>query len=419
MRIKMFSGVTGLSACLLAAGFCTTTAQDWPQWRGPNHDGCSPESGLLKEWPAGGPKLAWKATGLGAGYAGLALVGDRIYTLGDKDGNSTALALNRADGKLVWAAKVGKAGAPGWGGFAGPRSTPTFDDGRLFTLGHYGEVAAFDAATGKELWRADYVKDLGGKMPEWAFSESLLVDGDRVVGTPGGEQGTLVAFDKKTGKVLWRSKEFTDNAQYSSVIGVTHGGVRQYIQMTDKSVAGVAANDGRLLWKAPRKGSTAVIPTPIFDEGRLYVTSGYGIGCNLFKVTAQNGAFQAEQVYANKVMVNHHGGAILVKGHVYGYSDGKGWTCQNLATGEAVWQDKESLGKGSLTYADGCFILRQEDKEGTVALIEATSAGYKEKGRFDQPDRTDKNSWTHPTVAGGKLYIRDQDLLLCYDLKAK
>jgi outer membrane protein assembly factor BamB len=338
--------------------------------------------------------------------------------LGDKGENSFVIALNRKDGKAEWATKLGRAGAPGWGGYAGPRSTPTVDGNLVFAVGQWGEVLCLDTS-GKELWRKDLTKDFGAKLPEWGYTESPLVDGNNVILTPGGPQGAIVAMNKKTGKVVWQSKEFKDAAQYSSLIAVQINGVRQYIQLTDASVAGIAPADGKLLWRAPRRGATAVIPTPIYFDNFVYVTSGYGIGCNLFKVTKSSGEFSAEQVYANKVMVDHHGGVIRIGENVYGHSDGKGWTCQALKTGAPVWQEKQKLGKGSIAYADGRFYLRSEEKKGTVALIEASPEGYKEHGRFDQPDRSEKESWAHPVIAGGKLYLRDQDLLLCYDLKAK
>jgi outer membrane protein assembly factor BamB len=185
------------------------------------------------------------------------------------------------------------------------------------------------------------------------------------------------------------------------------------------NVVGVAAADGKVLWRARRKGETAVIPTPIYGAGCVYVTSGYGVGCNLFKITSRDNKFTAEQVYANHVMVNHHGGVIKVGDYVYGYSDSKGWTCQDFKTGEAKWQEKEKFGKGSIAYADDRLYLRLEEKAGSIALIEASPEGYKEHGRFDQPDRSGKNSWPHPVIANGRLYIRDQDLLLCYDVSGK
>lgn len=407
-------------AVALTALTTTVHGGDWPQWRGPNRDGLSPDTGLLKSWPEGGPKLVWKATGIGGGFGSVAIVGERIYLQGDQGAETAVSALELATGKLVWSTQFGKAGAPGWGGFAGPRCTPSLDEGLLYAIGQFGEVGCFEAATGKLVWQKDYEKDFGGKRPEWGFSASPLVDGDQVLVTPGGDGGNVVALNKKTGALLWRSKDYTDNHHYASLIPVEIGGVRQYLQLTEQSVAGIAAKDGRLLWKTPRRGATAVIPDPVYHDGHVYVTSGYGIGCHLFKISASGGSFSAEQVYANKVMVTHHGGVVRVGDHLYGYSDGKGWTCQNFKTGEAVWQEKEKLGKGSIGYADGLLILREEKKgKGAVALIEATPEGYKEKGRFLPPDQSGKENWPHPVVFGGRLYLRDQDVLLCYDVSGK
>jgi outer membrane protein assembly factor BamB len=402
---------------LFLAGAALAVASDWPHWRGPNRDGVSTETGLLKAWPAGGPPLVWKAAGLGEGYSSVSIVGDRIFTLGDRNGSSFVIALNVGDGKPVWSAKLGRAGAPGSPAFEGPRATPTVDGELVYAVGQWGELVCLETATGKELWRKDYLKDFGGQLPNWGFAESPLADGDQVVVTPGGAQGAVVALNRKTGAVTWHSKEFTDSPHYASLLLAQIGGVRQYIELTPASVAGIAAADGKLLWRAPRRGQTAVVPTPIYHDGFVYVTSGYGVGCNLFSITPAAGKFTAQQIYANKVMVNHHGGVIEVGDYLYGYSDGKGWTCQDFKTGEARWQEKDKLGKGSLVYADGHLYLREENKSGTVALIEATPDGYKEHGRFAQPQRTDKNSWAHPVIAGGKLYLRDQDLLLCYDVK--
>jgi outer membrane protein assembly factor BamB len=412
--LKLLTVLTVLS--VTTASLAATA--DWPVWRGPNRDGQSPDTGLLKEWPKDGPRLVWKATGLGSAYATVSVVGDRIFTAGDKGDESFVVALDRASGKTLWSVKLGKAGAPGWGGFAGPRAQPTVDGERVYAVGQYGEVLCLDAASGKEIWRKHYVDDFGGQMPEWGYSGMPLVDGDRVIFAPGGSRGDLVALDKKTGELVWQSKQLTDGIHYATPVLAEIGGVRQYIQLTDASVGGVAAEDGRLLWKVVRKGATAVIPTPIYRDGYVYVTSGYGVGCNLFKVDADGGKFSAKQVYANKILVNQHGGAILVGEHVYGHSDSKGWTCQELVSGKVAWQSKK-LGKGSLIYADGMFYLREEGGKGTVALIEASPEAYKETGRFDPPDRSEKNSWAHPVVIGGRLYLRDQDVLLCYDVEGK
>jgi len=393
----------------------------WPQWRGPHRDGKSADTGLLKEWPAGGPRLSWKSTALGGGFGDISVSGGRLFVMGEKNEESFLIALKEKDGQALWQSKAGKAGAPGWGGFSGPRSTPTVANDLVLAVDQWGELICVEAPTGKERWRKNYEKDFGAKRPEWGWAESPLVDGNKVIITPGGSDGAMVALDLRTGRTLWRSKGFSDDAQYSSPALASIGGARQYVQLTMETLAGIAAQDGRVLWETPRKGSTAVIPDPIVDGNQVYVTSGYGTGCNLFRVSDN---FSVKQEYANKVMANHHGGVVKVGDYLYGYSDGKGWTCQNFKTGESVWVEKNKLKKGSIAYADGMLYCREEaDKsrsaKGTMALLEATPAGFHEKGRFDPPDRSEMHSWAHPVIAGGKLYLRDQEVLLCYDLKAR
>jgi outer membrane protein assembly factor BamB len=407
-----------VGTCLAVTVASHAVAEDWPQWNGRNRDGKSADTGLLAEWPADGPRLAWKATGFGQGYSTIAVVGDHLYTMGDKDGAGCVMAARAGDGKILWSSKVGAPGSPGVPGydFPGPRSTPTVDGNLIFALDAWGELICVSASDGKEQWRKSLVKDLGGAPPTWGYSESPLVDGGQVVVTPGGPKGALAALDRKTGDLLWQSKEFTDPAHYSSIVPTDIDGKRQYVQLTAASVAGISAKDGRLLWKAPRQGNVAVVPTPLVAGSEIYVTSGYGAGCNLFKVTRTGGQFSAEQVYANHVMVNHHGGVVQVGECIYGYSDGKGLTCQNAKTGEALWAEKAAIKKGSVSYADGKLYCREEDT-GTVVLVDAASGAYKEKGRLTQPDRRPEKAWTHPVIANGKLYLRDQDLLLCYDLK--
>ena len=391
---------------------------DWPQWRGPLRDDISTETGLLKQWPAEGPPLAWKATGLGEGYSGVSVVGGRIYTMGDIGEASFLLALDAANGKVVWSTQMGKSG----GNYPGPRCTPTVAGDRVVALGQFGDLVCVAAADGKELWRRNLKSDFGGKMMSgWGYAESPLVDDGKVICTPGGSHGTMIALSEKTGEVIWRSKDWTDNAAYTSMIIATINGVRQYIQLTDASVVGVSPKDGSVLWRASRPGKVAVIPTPIFADNSVYVNSGYDIGCNLFKISAGTtaGSFSAQQVYANKVIKNQHGGIVKVGDYLYGYSDGSGWTCQNFKTGEAVWQEKAKLPKGSLSCADGMLYLRAESGPGTVVLLEPTPTGWTEKGRFDQPNRSNVNSWPHPVISGGRLYLRDKDSLFCYDVKQK
>jgi outer membrane protein assembly factor BamB len=243
------------------------------------------------------------------------------------------------------------------------------------------------------------------------------VDGDQVVVTPGGPKGALVALNKKTGERIWQSKEFTDPAHYSSIVAAEIEGTRQYVQLTAASVVGIAAKDGKVLWKVARRGNVAVIPTPIVAGNEIYVTSGYNAGCNRIRVMKVGSKFSAAQIYANRVMVNQHGGVVQVGAYIYGYCDDKGLTCQNAKTGAAVWVESQRVKKASVSYADGRLYCREEDT-GRMILVDAVPGRYAEKGRFTQPDRTQEKAWTHPVIANGKLYIRDQDLLLCYDVKA-
>ncbi len=268
------------------------------------------------------------------------------------------------------------------------------------------------------------MKDMGGKRPNWGYTESVLVDGDNVICTPGGKQGTIAALNKKTGEVVWRSKDVTDDAHYSSVIVADHNGKHQYIQLMMAKLVGVDAGSGDLLWETDWVGKTAVIPTPIFHDGHVYITSGYGAGCKLVKLETDKEADKAVTVvYENKNMKNHHGGVILVGDYLYGYSDGFGWVCQNFKTGELVWNDKEKLGKGCIGCVEGMLYL-VEEKDGKVVLIEASPEGWKEHGRFTlEPQTTLRKPkgriWTHPVVSNGRLYLRDQELVFCFDVKAK
>jgi outer membrane protein assembly factor BamB len=279
-------------------------------------------------------------------------------------------------------------------------------------------LLAAKAADGKEVWKAN-MRDFGGKPPGWGFCESVLVDEGKVICTPGGKDGTLLALDKATGKKLWQTTDWTDGAQYSSPIIATHNGTRQYIQLTQQHVAGVSAKDGKLLWKSEWGGKTAVIPTPIYKDGFVFIASGYGVGCKLVKLGADG---TAANVWENTNMINHHGGVILVEEKLYGYSDKGGWTCQDFKTGDVTWSAK-NLGKGAIHCADGMFYCLEEGS-GTVALVEVSEKGWNEKGRFKLTPQTEQRNpkgkvWTHPVVSDGKLYLRDQELLFCFDVKGK
>ncbi len=409
-RLAAFLTVTAISASAFAAG-------NWPTWRGPNRDDISPEKGLLKEWPAEGPKMVWMFDKAGIGYSGYSIVGDRLYTMGGRDDVEQLICVDTTKGAEAWKADIGKVLNNNWGD--GPRGTPAVDGDMVYALGGQGTLIAASTKDGKIAWQKSLTKDLGGGTPGWGYTESVLVDGDKVLCTPGGKKGAVAALDKKTGDVKWQSSEFTDGAQYASIIAIEYGGKRQYVQLTMKTLVGLDAETGKVLWKSSWPGATAVIPTPIFKDGHVYISSGYGVGCKLVKL----GDGGATDVYANKNMTNHHGGVILVGDHLYGYSDGKGWVCQDFKTGDIVWNEKSKLGKGAVAYADGMLYCVDEGS-GTVALIEASPKGWSEKGRFKLSPQTKLRKpsgrvWTHPVITDGRLYLRDQELVYCFDVKDK
>src|SRR5215213_6224184 len=360
--------LTSFSAAAIAANF------DWPQWRGPNRDDVSKETGLIKAWPQGGPKKLWSYENAGNGYSGPAIAGGKLFTLGTRENAEVLIALDANTGKELWTAGLGPILENGYGG--GPRGTPTVDGDKVFALSGKGNLACVNVADGKIVWEKT-MKSLGGGTPGWGYTESVLVDDDRVVCTPGGAQGALAAFNKKTGDVLWRSTEFKDGAQYASIIPAKINGKETYVQLTMQSIVGISSKDGKQLWKSPFPGKVAVIPTPIVKDNLVYVSAGYGAGSKEIKVNADN---SLETVYENKVMKNHHGGVILLGDHLYGHSDGTGWVCQNFKTGEEVWSHR-GFGKGAVAYAEGMLYCVDENG-GNVVLAEASPAAWKEHSRF-------------------------------------
>jgi outer membrane protein assembly factor BamB len=386
---------------------------DWPQWRGPERNGLSKDTGLLKQWPSSGPQRAWSISNLGEGFGSISIRGDRIYIQGTSSSASMVFCLNRADGKTVWSAALGPKLNEAVGN--GPRSTPTVDNDRVYVLTENGDLVCLRASDGSPVWRKNILKEFGGKNPGWFISESPLLDGDRVIVTPGGRGAGIVALDKMTGKEIWRTKELSDEASYSSAIAADVGGVRTIMNFTSRAAVGVRASDGKLMWShsKPANGS-ANCATPVFADNKVFFTSDYDTGGALLGLSAQGGEVKAQELYFTKNMKNHHGGVVLVNGYLYGFSASI-LTCIEFSTGRKMWANR-SVGKGSLSYADGMLYLLSEKH--TVGLAEANPNAYVEKGRFSIPDRG-KDSWAYPVVIGGKLYIRDQGTLTAYDVKAK
>ncbi|MBM84258.1 MAG: polyvinylalcohol dehydrogenase [Planctomycetaceae bacterium] len=396
-------------------------AGDWPSWRGPNRDGISSETGLLTEWPEGGPKLLWQVDGLGGGYSSLAIADGKIYTMGRQGGGTHLIALNQKEGEKLWATSVG-------GG--NPNCTPTVDGSLVYALGRDGDLVCADAQAGSVVWKKNFGKDFGGKMMSgWGYSESPLVDGDLLICTPGSGDAYIAALDKTSGRVIWKSgptdagfSRGRDGAAYSSVVVSKGAGVKQYIQLNGRGVFGVRASDGKFLWSYNKiANGTANIPTPIIKGDYVFCSTGYGTGAALLELKKTDDGVSAEEVYflpANKFQ-NHHGGMILVGDYIFcGHGHNKGFPlCIEMMTGKKVWDGGRGPGAGSaaILQADNHLYFRYEN--GVMALIESTPAEYNLKGSFRiaTADRKTR-SWPHPVISDKKLYLRDQQILLCYDL---
>ena len=413
--------LTVLAAAWLTAT-CAVRADDWPQWRGVHRDGTSKENGLLKSWPKDGPKQLWKNTEIGGGFSTPSIVGGHVYLIGDKDGQEYLVVLNAKDGKEQWRTKIGPVGKNNGPQYPGARSTPTVDGDRIYVLGSDGDLACVEPAKGDIKWKKNLKSDFAGKVGNWAYAESPLIDGDVVVCTPGGKEATLAALNKKTGETIWKaSVPEGDAAGYGSVIAVDAAGSRQYVQFVANGVVGVDAKSGKYLWRYNKtKDPFATIPTPIFHDDCVFTSTRSGSG--LVRVKAST----AEEVFFNKTALNSIGTPVVVGNYLYATDGRNNLVCMDFKTGEVKWSDP-SVGTASLCYAGGLLYVRGQGGNGFgaekdpifIALVEPTPDGYKERGRFQQPDHGNRPAWPHPVVANGRLYLRDQGVLLCYDVKEK
>ena len=429
MTKRLLITVAALCFCLSAVPLkppasLAASASDWPQWRGPRRDGVSQEKGLLKDWPAGGPKLLWQVNEIGDGYSTPAVVGSRVYLMSNRGFEDEFVqALSTEDGKPVWTTRLGKVGNGNDFLYSKARSTPTVDGDFIYALGSDGDLACLEAKSGKVRWQKNLKKDFGGKPGVWAYAESPLVDGDAVVVTPGGEQATILALNKKTGAVIWKSAVPTgDPAAYASAIVVQAGGRKQYVQFLSRGIVGVDAKTGQFLWRyaEPVKGMAQMV-TPVAYNSYVY-GGAHGVGGGTVRLQAEGSGIAAEQVYFARGLPSSIGGSVLVGDYLYGTST-DGLVAVEFATGKIRWH-AEGIGRGSVAYADGRLYLHGEN--GDVALVEATPEGYREKGRFTPPAQPTRRrlgpypekAWTYPVIANGRLYIRDNTTLWAYDIKA-
>jgi outer membrane protein assembly factor BamB len=387
---------------------------DWPQWQGQDRTAVSHETGLLQDWPKEGPPLLWKADNLGGGFSTPSVAAGRVFGMGFRGNDEVVWALDEKTGQEVWSVKIADANRK-VGYSDGPRCTPTVDGDLLYVLGLGADLVCLKTADGAEVWRKNLRKDFNGSVGGWGYSESPLIDGDKLLCTPGGKKTTLAALNKKTGDTIWTGVvPQGDQAHYSSIIAADVDGKRQYIQFLGGGVVGLS-DDGKFLWRynKPHNG-TANCSTPLYRDGYVFAASSYGTGGGLAKLTRDGDDVKAEEVYFTKNMKNHHGGMVLLGDYLYGSDEGR-LTCLEFKTGKVCWAEGKA-GKGSIAYADERLYYRNEG--GPVILVEANPEKYVEHGRFTPP-RTGKPAWPHPVLANGKLLIRDQQYLYCYDVKLK
>jgi outer membrane protein assembly factor BamB len=410
--MKNFGFKTAITSAIILLGLSAEIAAqaggNWPQWRGPNRDGISQETGLLKQWPTDGPPLAWKAAGAGTGYSSLAIANGRIFTMGLRGDREYVIAFDVATGKQVWATAHGGAYRDSRGD--GPRGTPTVEGESVYALGGNGDLSSLDAKTGRVNWTVNILQKFGGSNPQWGISESPLILGEKLLVNAGGPGASVIALNKKDGALIWKSE--SDPAGYSSAMPVKVNNTTQVVFFTHRRALGLDPATGKLLWEYPRASNdVANVATPVVRGNRVFVSSDYGTGAGLIEVKADG---KAQEVYFTKEMRNHHSSSILIGDYLYGFSSGI-LTAMRFDTGEVAWRDR-SVGKGSLVYADGNLYALSEN--GVVGLVEASPAAYREKGRF-RIKQESLPTWTHPVIAGGRLYLRDQDTIYAFDVREK
>jgi outer membrane protein assembly factor BamB len=422
--MRLLCLATLVAAVAVCAAEPEPTGTEWPTFRGPKRDNISPDKGLLKEWPDGGPKLLWTTEGVGKGYSSMTVAAGKVFTMGTEGGKTYIFAIDaKMGGDPVWKAEVGVGGNES---YKGSRCTPTYDDGLVYGIGSDGDLVCVTADKGEEKWRKSFRKDYKGSSGGWRYSESPLIDGQRLVCTPGGKEATIVCLNKKTGEEIWKSAA-GGQAGYASIVIGKAGGVKQYVTLLGGGTVGVDAKDGKLLWKYDRfAGNTANIPSPVPLGDQVLTGAGYGKPMVLLSIKAADGKFTAEPEYEKERMGNRMGGLVVLNDLVFSDQDMSGNPfCAEWKTGTIKWRRNDVKGKArgsgsgsaALAYADGNLYVHYQN--GWMALVPATATGYEEKGSFKVPGSGRADSWSHPVVIGGKLYVREDTTLHCYDVKAK
>lgn len=387
----------------------TASSGDWSQWRGPRRDGVSREPDLLTDWPANGLPELWREP-IGAGFSTVAVAGGKLVTMEGTESNETVLCRDAATGKELWRRTYDRPGLSASQYGPGPRSTPTIDGDRVYSVGSTGIFLCLDLATGKELWRHDLIAEYGGRQPAWGVAFSPLVEGNLIFTTPGGADGSsLAAFDKQSGQLVWKS--LNDEPGYSSPIAVLHDKHTEIVFLTGEALVGVQPTSGQELWRFPWKTDyNANIATPIAFEDHIFISSGYGHGCALVRILGPDGP---RPVYQHRRMKNHFSSSVRVDRFIYGFDEDR-LVCLEAATGKERWGAR-GFKKGSLAAIPGHLIVLGE--EGKLALVAADPDRYVEKAAYRQAAQG--RCWTVPVVANGRLYLRDESNLICLDLRKK
>jgi len=423
-HLSCLNGIFGSLFALLLVVVSHVQADDWPQFRGPKRDGISQDKGLLKAWPKDGPPLTWKSEDVGIGFSSVAVVGSQVFTMGDLKDGCYLFAIDRDKGTIQWKVKVGKNG----GNYQGPRCTPTVDGQAVYALGQFGDLVCLNVKDGSENWRKNLKTDFKGKEGGWNYTESPLIDGEKLVVTPGGSEAAMLALNKKDGSVIWKAViPGGEKAGYASIVEAEIGGTRQYIQLMSGGVASFSADKGQLLWRYGNDskhfaGNTANIPNPVVIGDQIFASAGYGRGGGLITISSAGGKFDVKEEYWSEKLQNRHGGVIRVGENLYGDLDnsGKLW-CADLKTGTVKWsrgKDAKGRGTATITYAEGMLYIHRAD--GWVSLVDPKTS-YHEVSAFQIPQAPNAKieCWAHPVVVGGKMFIREREVIWCYDVKGK
>jgi outer membrane protein assembly factor BamB len=405
-----------VTAVLVLAG--PSAATDWPQWRGPNRDGHAPEVRLSRSWPETGPAVAWRVDGLGSGHSTPSIANGRLFLIVNHVMDESVVALDAGSGSKLWQRRFGRVGAPDQDpSYPGARSTPSVDGDRVYALSSDGELACLNAASGEIRWSRQLREEFGGVLGTWAYAESPLVDGPRVVVSPGGTEAAVLALDKLTGEVAWQlGLPDGGPAGYASIIVDESTGVRQYVGYLSSGLVGIEPESGRLLWRyeGETKNSPAVIPTPIAHRGHVYAGSFRG-GAGVVELGSGTDPWTVTPVHASDKLPSNVGGVLRVDDHLYGTA-GNAFACVDFFTGEQAWADR-SIGPASAAFADGILVLHGEN--GDLAMVEATPDGYHELARFSPPDRPEMGqakAWTYPVLADGRLFIHEGGTVWAYEV---